>query len=281
MPLKTLCALANRIGTERASSRAVALIRIGIPLLLWSRLGSEFAFFDAPLTASRAALGTAFFASTTSMLVGLFARTSAFIVSAVMCVAIATRGVLGGDHVFLHHHVALLVIVAFVLCLTPCGASFSIDRMRAVARSETLGAAPPEEKGYVYGQWLIRAQIALVYLFAAIDKSDAVFLSGARMGHYVHFFLVGSSEVSGAWFPVIMRIAAVTTVALEYALAVLLFVPRLRRILIPLGLGFHALVYVTLPVHTFSLTMALLYLAVLDPDVVHRRIDTLVGRSDP
>ena len=43
------------------------------------------------------------------------------------------------------------------------------------------------------------------------------------------------------------------------------------------GLAFHAIIYVTLPVYTFSATMALLYLAYFDADAVDKVIARLQG----
>ena len=51
-----------------------------------------------------------------------------------------------------------------------------------------------------------------------------------------------------------------------------------RYLLLP-GLAFHAVIYCTLPVYTFSATMVVLYLAYFDPDDVHGFIDRLQGRS--
>ena len=54
------------------------------------------------------------------------------------------------------------------------------------------------------------------------------------------------------------------------------FRPALRW-LIPIGMGFHAILYIFLPVGTYTLNMWLLYLAFLDPDAVHRMLDRLPG----
>ena len=61
----------------------------------------------------------------------------------------------------------------------------------------------------------------------------------------------------------------------EVALAVGLFMRRTHRWLLPIGILFHGVMVVTLPVATFSVTMWLLYLAVLDPDRVHAFMDGL------
>jgi hypothetical protein len=64
--------------------------------------------------------------------------------------------------------------------------------------------------------------------------------------------------------------AAVGIVGLEFALAVGVWRPRIHRVLLPLGVAFHATLYVLLPVATFSATMVLLYLAVMVPEAVER-----------
>ena len=68
--------------------------------------------------------------------------------------------------------------------------------------------------------------------------------------------------------------------ALEFALALGVWRPRWHRLLLPLGVAFHAGLYVLLPVHTFSATMVLLYLAVIDPSAVHRAVAAALPRAD-
>ena len=63
----------------------------------------------------------------------------------------------------------------------------------------------------------------------------------------------------------------------EYALVVGLWVPRLRWWFLGLGLLFHALIYVSLSVLTFSALMFVLYLAFVPPDVVDRALHRLVA----
>ena len=81
---------------------------------------------------------------------------------------------------------------------------------------------------------------------------------------------------SGALLPVL----AVTVVVVEYFLAVAIFVRRWRAYVLPIGLALHAAFYVLLPVSTYSATMMVLYLALLDPDEVHRFIDRMLGHGD-
>lgn len=263
-----------RIGTERASSRPVALVRIAVPLLLWSRFGSELAFFTRPFSPLRAALSTLFFATTTAMLVGLRARLASVLVGVTMVAIVVVRAGIEGDRAFLHHHVALLIITALVLGLTPCDRSFSLDHARALARGEEAS----EERGFVYGQWLLRLQLSVLYVFAAIDKTNAPFLSGVRLQHYLHYYYVGSEELECTLVPGLTAFAAIGTVALEYALGLLVWCPKTHRVLLPVGLAFHAMLYLFLPVHTFSITVAALYILVPDPDRVHAALERMLGR---
>lgn len=75
-----------------------------------------------------------------------------------------------------------------------------------------------------------------------------------------------------------MQIASWATIALEYSLIGPL-VPRIRNWVIIPGMLFHAAIYVSLPVATFTLQMWLLYLAFFDADRVHRFIDELSGHD--
>lgn len=269
-----LSRIADRVARGQASTRSIALVRIGVPLLLWSRFGSDFGFFTRPFGPLRSTLSALFFLSTTAMLVGFFARLASLAAGLVLTavIALAARG--EASEAFLHHHVALLLIASYLLALSPCDRSLSIDRIRA----RTHGGPPPE-RGPLYTLYLFRAQIVVIYLLAAVDKTNVAFLSGERMQHYAYYFYFGSAEITHPLFPVLCQLLAVSTVLLEYALGLFLLVPRAQRVLIPLGLAFHAALYVLVPVHTFSLTMALLYLTVLEPERVHRALGELLGEA--
>ncbi len=76
-----------------------------------------------------------------------------------------------------------------------------------------------------------------------------------------------------------MQVAAIGSVMFEYTLSFGLWIPRWKRWLIPIGLAFHGLIYLTMPVMVFTVTVWLLYLLFLPPDAVHRAIDRLSGAS--
>lgn len=259
---------------SEGSSRSAALIRIGLVLLIWSRWAQEVAphYNPHPL---RPLLAVAFATSTGFMLVGLWTRI------AVPTVAVVTGLMYGYGIVspetsgWRAHHTYLLVAAVVYCALTQCGRSYSVDRWLEVGRSRKLGIAPLPERSNLLGLRLITLQLSVVYFFAAIDKTHWGFLNGSRVEAMLMRFYSGSVFPEWPGFHEVCVILGVLTVVLEYSLAVGLFFPRARRVLLPLGILFHAGLYFAVPVMTFTMTTILLYLAYFDPDDVHRVIDEL------
>lgn len=83
---------------------------------------------------------------------------------------------LGFSYVFLLdealylNHFYLICLLGFLLCFVPAEAALSIDALR---RPKLRSATVP---GRAY--WILRAQLAIVYLFAAVAKMNADWLSG-------------------------------------------------------------------------------------------------------
>ncbi len=71
--MNVLGTIADRIATGEGSTRPVALVRIGVALILWSRFGSDLGPYMRH-TWSWLALGLSFYASTTLMLLGFRTR---------------------------------------------------------------------------------------------------------------------------------------------------------------------------------------------------------------
>ena len=108
-----------------------------------------------------------------------------------------------------------------------------------------------------------------------MDKTSYAFLSGARIEAIFLWYYAGSDYPAGlAWLATIVSFAVV---ALEYCLAFGLPFRRTRRYLVVPGLAFHSIIYLSLPVYTFSATMALLYLAYFDADAIDKIIARLQG----
>jgi hypothetical protein len=211
------------------------------------------------------------------MFFGVYTRLSTLWTALTMAIVFFYLGFVRHHEPYTHHHAWLLVAATGVLALTPCGRSYSVDCWRAVRQAEREGRPAPAERGPVWGLHLLALQAAAVYFWAAWDKCSLAWLSGARMEQVLMYLYVGSDRPHGLLWIAATTGSALGTTALEFALAGGLWVPRLRRWLIPVGMAFHGLIYMTLPVLTFTLTMWALYLAFLDPDAVHRAIDRLQG----
>ena len=264
-------AVITTILTAEGSTRTAALMRIGLPLLIWSRLGSHFLIYKhhEPL---RLLLVASYFLSTTAMLVGWRSRLSSAWTGLTMMAIYYWLGMASGVESYTHHHIYVLAIAPLLLAFTECGRSWSWDRWRALR----CGAAPPE-RGPTWGLVLITLQLSQIYLWGAVSKCSGAFLSGDRMEQIFMRLYVDSDYPDFPGFHELMVAGAVGAIVLEVVLAVGLFIRRTHRWLLPLGILFHAFMYVTLPVATFSASMWLLYLAALDPDRAHDLIDEISG----
>ncbi|MDX8534316.1 HTTM domain-containing protein [Mesorhizobium sp. VK25A] len=261
------------VDTE-GSSRSSALIRIGLAMLFWSRWAGELLLYMDQSPAGLL-LAVNFFVATALLFVGYHSRFAAVWTGAVGLAMYYYFGFQLGREPWTHHHTYLLAVAALLIALTPCDRSYSLDRYLAVMRAERAGLAPPAERGNLWGLRLIVVQLSVLYFFAAFDKSNHAFLSGARIEQIFLWYYAGSDYPVGLAWPA--TIVSVAVVALEYCLAFGLPFRRSRRYLVLPGLAFHAIIYLTLPVYTFSATMALLYLAYFDADAVDKVIARLQG----
>lgn len=258
------------------SSRSSALIRIGVALLFWSRWAGELLLYMNQSVIGLI-LSLNFFVATTLLFVGYKSRLAALWTGTVGLVIYFYFGHALGREPWTHHHTYLLGVTALLLTLTPCERSFSLDRYLAVTRAEQSGQSPPPERGNLWGLRLIVLQLSVLYFFSAYDKTSFAFLSGARLEHIFLWFYAGSDYPDLPGLPTLAMLAAIIVVLVEYALAFGLPFRPTRRYLVWIGLAFHAILYVTLPVYTFSATMMLLYLAYFDADDVDKVIRRVQG----
>jgi hypothetical protein len=257
------------------STRAAALMRIGIALMALVRFADELSLFNAN-NATGAMIGIAFFGCAGAALLGLRARLSTGALGLVILSLYALQKMGAGHPSWGHHHVYLLAVACLFLSLTDCGRSYSVDRWLA------LRAAPPgrlpAEHGRLWGQRLILLQLSALYFWTAVDKTDWAFVSGQRLEQTFTWVYSGRFLELLLASPVLLAALSVTVLVVEYWLAVALLVARWRRWAIPVGLSLHAAFYLLLPVDTYSATVMVLYLAILDPAAVHRFLDRMQGR---
>lgn len=266
---------------SNGSTRAIALVRIGLALVIWARFGTGLTL-HFNVVAWQLLLSTYFFVFTTFMLFGLYTRFSVFMVALCLAVFYFIFGYGGIRPEFFAHHIYLLMAVTFLLAFTPCGRSYSVDRYRAVRSARRQGLPLPPEHGNLWAQRLIVLQMASLYLWAGVDKTGAHFLSGDRLEAIFMWAYGGRPLENVLLTPELYISAAIAVVLVEYFLAVAILVRRALPVAVPIGLALHAAFYLILPLATFSITMILLYIAVLPPNAVHRMIDRLQGyEPDP
>ncbi|MEQ1565980.1 MAG: HTTM domain-containing protein [Myxococcota bacterium] len=264
--------------TAERSTRPMGLLRVLLPLIAWSRWGEELLPYH-DLSPDRLALSLAFFTCTTWMLVGWYGRLATAATAGVMAVIVFGYGRAWGVEDWAHHHTTLLGESFALLALTPCSASFSLDRWLVVSRARAAGLPPPPERGPSWAVGLIALQVSTVYFWSAFDKTNLPFLSGARLEQIFVELYWTSDWTSPGWARLLFFVGGAGAVALEYTLAVALWVPRVRGAALIAGLALHAAFYVLLPVGTFSVTMVALYLAFVDADAFHRAVDRLLSPS--
>lgn len=256
------------------STRPAALIRIGLVCLIWIRFADWVALF---VSASWVAVlfSISFFLFTTLMLVGLWSRVST--AATALLLGLMYFGV--GSLDFTHHHVYLLFAATALLALAPCGASFSVDRLRALAEAERAGRSPPPERGGLIAMRLIALQLSAVYLWGAVDKTTLAWLNGERLQQVFWWNYEGQPLFELLATQPVPMLLSVVVLVIEYLIAPGILIRRYQPLAIPTALALHAGFYILLPVKTFSGTMMLLYLAVIDPDATNRVIERLMGRT--
>lgn len=260
---------------HEGSTRAVGLLRVLLALLAWGRFADDVLPVRS-FEPERLLLSVVFFLTTSLMLLGFYARISTAAAGVTLLSMVFWFGH-NGVEPWGHHHTTILALAVAILALTPCGGSYSVDRWLAVSRAERAGAPIPAEKGPLWAVPLLGFLVSTVYFWSAVDKTTWAFLSGDRLEAILMSLYFGSDYPDLPGFGALCALMGFSTVVLEFVLPIGLWIRPWQKFLMPLGLVLHALFYWILPVSTFTLTMWALYLAFLDPEVVHRAIDRMNG----
>lgn len=259
---------------EREGSTLTAgLARILAVLVTWSRFagGMVPAFADGPLDL---ALSAVFWVVTPLAFVGLFSRVSLGLTGLVCLATHLLQGHVGGVVALQSHHVFTQGLLCCMVALMPCGGSLSLDHLwRKVP-----------DRGPVWGRDLLVLQVSVLYLGAVFEKSYPAWLDGSRMEHFLMYVYVGSDRPDGPWLRIAALSGAIGTWVVELGLAIAVWFPRWRGWALAVGFVFHALVYVGMPVGTFSATMFVFLLATIDGEVLEgllARMRTSTERVGP
>lgn len=250
---------------ETGSSRGAALLRIGVALLIWARFADLLALYHDRDWAW-GALGASVYLSSLCLLVGFKSRFAAAWAGLSIAAVVIWLGVVQKNYGLVHHHISLLMIITLLLAFTPCGNSFSVDRWRNPDLPES---------GPLWGVKLMALQASAVWFWGGIDKLHGGWLSGERMQAIWMYYYTGSDFPTTPGFVLASQAVAISTVIIEIGLAIGMWFPRWHRLLIPLTVAFHGVIYFTVPVATFTATMFVLLIAYLPADRVHAGIDRL------
>lgn len=146
---------------------------------------------------------------------------------------------------YYHNHIYLLATLALLLAFTESDAALSVRSRRGFGRTE-VWASP------VY---LLRAQISIVYLYAAANKVNFDFLSGNTLA-----VLGFRSPLVPEWSRIVPLLAAMAigAVAAEFFVGIALWLPPLRPIAMTIGVLLHLgmIVYLSRDL-MFALNLAL------------------------
>lgn len=252
------------------STRAVGLMRIALGGIAILRFGAEMAPFAMPEIAG-IVYGLIFYIFAAGTILGIRARASTAMLGITILILYGFTKSGIGPMGWGHHHVYILGVSCLLLSLTDCGRSYSVDRWRALKS----GGPVPAETGVLWGQRLIALQMGALYFWTAVDKTDRAFLSGERLEQTFTWVYSGRALEFLLVSPTALMVLSCLVVVVEYGLGVAIILQRWLYIAIPVGLALHASFYLLLPVDTYSVTMMVLYLALLDPDAVRKFTDRM------
>lgn len=198
------------------------------------------------------------------------------IVAFVLLVAIQRRNTM-----ILNSGDIILRDLTLLLALTPTGAAMSVDRVRRHGRDAFWTSAMVAP----WGLRLVQLQMMVVYLFAFWSKSGSQWHDGTAVSTAFRLRDLQRFGELNVLVDNIWVVAALTwsTLAVELALGTLLWVKRLRPVLIVCGVLLHVMIDTFMLVGFFGLAMIAGLMTFLDSDRVGRFIRRRMSRfgSDP
>ncbi len=170
----------------------------------------------------------------------------------------------------------LLRSFSFYFMFAPAGASLSVDRWRRA--KERFWDFPVRA---VWALRLIQVQLSVLYLFSVWEKvrgttwNDGTAVSRTlRIDELVRLELPSSFTES----LLVSNVLTFSTLAIEIALALLIWNRRARPWVLAAGFLLHLSIEVTMRVGFFSLAVFLYYLAFVPPETMSRLLLALGGR---
>jgi len=193
------------------------------------------------------------------LLLGLWTRAAALVVF------LGLNALHARDGAILNAGDALMRAMSFYLLLAPAGTACSLDRLRRLLRGHEPEVPPTVVAWPVR---LMQIQVVLVYLCTALSKMNgSLWQNGTAIYYPLHLtqmrrFPLPWIDGDHLW---LINLLTHGTVVVEFALATLLWVPRLRLYVLAAGVLLHLGVEYSLNVPLFSSLMITSYLLFLTP----------------
>ncbi len=204
-----------------------------------------------------------FLTSAILLTVGLFTRINSVIVFLCL-VSIQQRNLFitnSGD--------SFLRVTGFFLMFAPAGAVLSVDRLIRVWQGKEGAVAPPRSP---WAQRMIQIELALLYFAAFCWKAKGpLWLHGTALYYVYHLDALKRFPIP-AWLlrPTILKLGTWSAMALEFSLGVLIWIKKLRYVLLALGLLFHLFLEYSLNVPLFQWDVLSAYILFVDPTDITR-----------
>jgi hypothetical protein len=150
-------------------------------------------------------------------------------------------------------------VLLFWILWTDCGAELSLDVLLGRRRRGPVPALPVR---------LIQIQLALIYFFTAIEKSDLGWYGGHALGRILQ--LEEFARPTAPWmlhFPSVLRVLSTCVPPMEAIIAILILTPwrRSRWLAVLLAWSLHGAIFILMNVGMFSLLMPAAMTIVLPP----------------
>ena len=170
----------------------------------------------------------------------------------------------------------LLRLFGLYLALAPAGVALSVDRWRT--ERERFWEFP------LRAPWalrLVQLQVSAMYLFTVWLKARGdTWNDGTAVSYSLRVEEVTRFDIPG-WITesaVLMNLLTYGTLAVELALAVLIWNRRARPWVIAAGVALHLMIQLTIMVGLFSVTVFIGYLAFVPPETMTVRLERLRHR---
>lgn len=185
---------------------------------------------------------------------GLWSRVSS-VVLAVGVITLHHRNIL-----ILHGGDTLLRMCCIYVALSPSGAACSVDRLVRLWKGKEVGAPALVS---LWPQRLVEYNIALLYFTSVWNKS----FGSAWKGGYATYYPLNLHEFDRFWVPDFLQrqpflmLTTYGTLAVELAMATLVFYKPARRWVILSALGLHAFIEYSMNIPLFEWVMVSTFIA--------------------